>query len=420
MTPLVLIILPVFYGQEAVVADSAADAAAVQAYQRFLSGDSRSYDENLGLAQQLAHTNHWTEAVEVYTALLSEYTDDPDSRLGRGLVYAWQGRFEEAETDLIKVTQKAPTYADAWMALGNLYLWWERFPGSIEAYSMLVDLQPDNAAPYVARAKAYRSTRQFPKARKDLIAAGRLGGDEEEIDRLLRQLDRIPAALLWEPILLRDVQNFSTDRPNWTTSTALVKREISLGSVALGLMQTRRFKQEDGAFLADSYINLWRRAYSNIRLQLAHRPKVLPSTDATIEIYQGVGRGWELSGSYRRMAFPGTLVHIYGSSLAWYLSSWYLRGQTLFVPVNQGMDRFTMAAARRYIVTVDSFIEIGAGLGREVVTGPTGPEYAETYVLILRGQTFINRRWGFTLSGNLKQTPDYRQQGLSVGVISRW
>ena len=420
MTPLVLMILPFFFGQAAVVADSAAGAAAIQAYQRYLSGDSRSYDEKLDLARQLAHSNHWQEAVELYTIFLTEYPDDPDILLGRGLVYAWEDRYAEGEADLLAVTRQVPAYADAWMALGNLYLWWERFHHSAEVYSRLVELQPDNAAPYVARAKAYRSARQFAQARKDLITASKLGGDQEEINRLLRQLDRIPAALPWESTLLLDVQTFSTDRQDWTTTTALVRREIFLGSVALGLMQTRRFDQEDRAFLADSYVNLWRRAYANIRLQLAPRRKVLPSTDTAIEIYQGVGQGWELSGSYRRMAFPGTIVHIYGSSLAWYLGSWYLRGQTRFVPVNQGMDSFTMAAARRYIVTVDNFLEIGAGLGREVVTGPDGPEYADTYVLIFRGQAFINRRWGFTLSGNLQQTPDYRQRGLTAGVISRW
>ncbi|UCH62873.1 MAG: YaiO family outer membrane beta-barrel protein [Fidelibacterota bacterium] len=419
MTSLVLMILPIFYGQGGSVADSAAGAAAVQESQHYLSGDSRSYDEKLDLARQLAHSNRRQEAIELYTIFLTEYPDDPDLLLGRGLVYAWEGQYAEGEADLLAVTRHVPTYADAWMALGNLYLWWERSLQSVEACSRWAELQPDNAAPYIARAKAYRSARQFAQARKDLIIAIKLGGDREEISGLLRQLDRIPTALPWEPILLLDVQTFSTDRPDWSTTTALVKREVSLGSIAVGFIQTRRFDQEDRAFLLDSYMNLWRRGYANIRLQFAPWRRVLPGSDTIIEIFQGVGKGWELSGSYRRMAFPETLVYILGSSLAWYLGSWYLRSQTLFVPIDEGIDRFTMATARRYIVTVDNFLEIGAGLGREVVTGLIGPEYAETYVLIVRGQTFINSRWGFTLSGNLQQTPDYRQRGLSVGVIAR-
>jgi len=54
------------------------------------------------------------------------------------------------------------------------------------------------------------------------------------------------------------------------------------------------------------------------------------------------------------------------------------------------------------------------------LAGLDGPEYTATRVLIIRGQAFISRRWGFTLSGNLQRTPDYRQRGLAVGVISRW
>ena len=53
-------------------------------------------------------------------------------------------------------------------------------------------------------------------------------------------------------------------------------------------------------------------------------------------------------------------------------------------------------------------------------TSISGGSGSATRVLIARGQTFINRRWGFTISGNLQRTPDYQQRGLSMGVISRW
>ncbi len=89
--PLLLTVLVLLTTSAATGVDTTANQEDIrQAYQRYLTGESLTYDEKFDLARKLARTNLWPEAIEVYTTLLSEHPDDPDSRLGRGLVYAWR------------------------------------------------------------------------------------------------------------------------------------------------------------------------------------------------------------------------------------------------------------------------------------------------------------------------------------------
>lgn len=421
MMALLAVMASLLLAQEMAPADSGnQERKLLQAYERYVAGDSLLYDEELGLARQLAFSNRWDEAVGIYTALLTQNPNDSDVRLGRGLVYAWQGRYEDATSDLTRVTRQTPGYADAWMALGNAYLWWDRAGPAEQAYSRWIELQPDRAEPYLARTRAHQSARHFPQARKDLKMARSLGGNADEIDRLLRLLDRIPAARPWEPVLLWERQTFSDGRPEWRTTQVTMKRELTQGSIALGFMRTHRYDMGDEAILSEAYVHLWRRAYVNLRLQLAPESKVLPRADITGELFQGFGNGWELSGSFRRMNFPDQPVEIYGLALLKYVGNGLLRGRGLWVPGEQGASVYMSGAARWYFDTVDDFIELGGGRGTEVNPDKTGPEESILYDVFTRGQYFFNRRFGITFTVSLHRSTINVRRGIAVGIVTRW
>ncbi|UCD38782.1 MAG: YaiO family outer membrane beta-barrel protein [Fidelibacterota bacterium] len=420
MTAIWLLLFPVLGLQEMTPTSIEPADTVLQAYQRYLAGDSLTYEEKFDLARSLANTNRWPEAIEFYTRLITDYPQDPDLFLGRGLVYAWEGRFPEAEADFAVVTEQVPGYIDAWMALGNLYLWWEKYESAEECYSKCVDLQPDNTGPLIARAKVLRAARKFPQARQDLYQARERGGDPEEIGNLLRDLDRMPSSLPWEPFILREVETFSDLYSDWRSTTLSVKRELPFGSLAAGGLQAHRFDQDENALFIDSYINLRQRGYANLRLQGSSKHNILPTVDLTGEYFQGVGEGWEVSGSYRFMMFDEARVNIYGLSLSKYVGQWYLRGQLQYAPGKRRSNQFARAGVRRYLAKVDDFVEIGAGAGREVEWGQGEPMYSSSYVLIGRGQVFIKPRLGITLTGSYQKTDKYERVGIAAGIITRW
>ncbi|MFH1740561.1 MAG: YaiO family outer membrane beta-barrel protein [bacterium] len=397
--------------------------AAIRDYRLCLEKDPSSYEAQFGLAQALSFSGKHSEAIQVYTNLLSTHPDDPDARLGRGRVYAWERQFEEAETDLTFVTEKHPEYTDAWSALGDVYLWSARPDQATEMYTRCIEQKPDEPAHYIARAKAHRNTRRFAEARKDLDSAHAKDGDQDEINQLLRELQRVPGARPWEASANYSFQSFNEDRADWHTYNASIRRTFERGSLALETIRTHRFSEWDEAAALDGYLDLWPRAYGNLRLQFTSDADVLPRNDSAVEVFQGFGPGWEISASYRNMDYPDDDVDLYGASLGKYIGNWYLRGRTTFLDEDGSLLSSHAFFARRYLETVDDFIEVGGGRGKEVVTIAAGPTTTthRTHFYTLRVQKFLNSQFGVTLSANYEDQEDLPVgRGFSIGIITRW
>ena len=106
--------------------------------------------------------------------------------------------------------------------------------------------------------------------------------------------------------------------------------------------------------------------------------------------------------------------------MAKYAGQWYLRGQLLAVPGDKGSELFAKAAARRYLGTVDDFLEVGVGAGGEVEYGPGEPLYTTMQVLMIRGQKFFLPKLGLTVAGSYQLNEDYNQLGLILGAMTRF
>ncbi|WP_217619351.1 tetratricopeptide repeat protein, partial [Achromobacter sp. GbtcB20] len=91
-------------------------------------------------------------------------------------------RWAEAQADLEAAAKASPDYADVWLALGNMHQWHDQPEQAIAAYSRLVALRPDDAAGWLARARAWRAAGRIAEARADLAKARSVGGNAAEID----------------------------------------------------------------------------------------------------------------------------------------------------------------------------------------------------------------------------------------------
>ena len=60
-----------------------------------------------------------------------------------------------------------------------------------------------------------------------------------------------------------------------------------------------------------------------------------PDYRVAADLYQSVGRGFEVSAGFRRLAFT-TMTDIYVGTLTKYIGSWMLTGKTMYVPDRQG------------------------------------------------------------------------------------
>jgi YaiO family outer membrane protein len=393
-----------------------------------------SFDEQFQAARGLAIAGERDAAVAAYTALLQSSPGNADVLLGRGRVYSWMGKWSEAEADLTAATTAAPNYADAWSALGDLYLWSDRPEQAAAAYGRWLALAPAlDPAPLIARGRAYRAAGDVAAARADFQAAGARGADPAQVDDYLRSLapralkpDVLsPAGYLWSASLGASWETFSPTRADWSDYTLSVRRHFERGSLALEALGADRFSTSDNAWALDGYVDLWSRAYANLRYQRSPSGNLFPQTSWRAELFQGVGRGWELSGSYDRLDFNSSPVDIYGLGVGKYVGNWYVRLRHLFVPGNGGGSNSDRLLARYYYKgDADNYVEFAAGAGWSdtALLGATGLSgQGNSWSTSAAWVKFLSPRVGFKL-GALLERDEYGYNGSGVfgSVYTRW
>jgi len=376
-------------------------------------------------AQNLAHSEQFEQAIAAFDDLLEKYPNDADALLARGRVLAWSKQYSAAETDLQKVVHDHPDYADAWSALADLYRWWLRPEDSALASEHWVTLEPLNPAARISLAKAHIVGRKFPEARSNLSTARDLNGDPSIINPLLLSLDRVPTATVWESRLWYQNESVS-GRPDSDGNRVRLhlQRRLPKGSVALGLKFLDRFDNQDKGGFLDLYHDLWKRAYGNIRFELANDPLVMPKTDTFAAIYQGVATRWEIMGSMRHLVYDGAATDIYTLGVGMFPGKWYLRLQGYTVPNDNGNGSGLIASARRYLGDVDNYAEVSVVKFKDFQSLEVGPVGAgnQGWSVHFHLQKWLGEIWGlgagYSYSNPEDEAPDTHM--LRAGLFLRW
>ncbi len=225
----------------------------------------------------------------------------------------------------------------------------------------------------------------------------------------------------WSAALFYRYESLSGGRAAWQNWHVSARRRFDRGTIIVEALRTRRFDAWDEALAADGWLDLWRGAYVNVRLQAAQNPRLLPATEWYLEGYQGVGR-WEFSGLFRQRAFAAETVRDFGLTAAVYVGNWYLRARAQWTPREGRTGGSQVFMARRYWTPPMEFVEVQAGRGRSVETVAEGPVLVltQTYAVALRVQKFLTRNLGFTAGGSYSDDDFFTRRSLTLGLLTRW
>ncbi len=400
------------------------------------------FDQQFLAARDLAISGQRDAALAAYSALLEASPGNVDVLLGRGRVYAWMGCWPDAELDLRAATDTGPT-ADAWSALGDMYLWSDRPLLAVEAYGRWLALSAgDEPAPLLARGRAFRAAGDLASARADFEAAGVRGADPAEVAQYLRSAMppaattrapdsnvRAAGGYRWSASLGVDRSELPSAQLNWTDYVASVRRYFDRGSLAVEALTAKRFGISDQAWALDGYVDLWKRAYLNLRFQQGPSEKLFPRTRWRAELFQGVGQGWELSGSVDRMNF-NTAIDLYGVGIGRYYRNWYVRLRHLYIPStasapsSSNSDR--LVVRYYYAGDGDNYIEVAGGLGRSdqatsFIVGPLPANHSWSGSAAF--VKYVNPHLGFKLGINVGyglESEPYSNRGIFGSVYTRW
>lgn len=391
------------------------------------------FDDEVRAARALATSGRREEALAAYTQLLQRSPGNSDVLLGRGQVYAWEKRWPEAEADLSAATAKSPRYAEAWSALGDLYLWSKRPEQAAEAYGRWIALKPGDAAAYLARGRAHRSAGHTVAARKDFDAAAARGADPAQVAHAQRSLERrvqnpeatVPEGYDWQLQLGASQTEFSPDRAGWLDYTLSLRRYFESWSLAAEWLNADRFNQTDDAWALDAYVDLWPRAYSNLRFQQNPSGNLYPETSWRAEVFQGVGQGWELSAGLDQLLFRSTTVDIYSLGVGKYVGAWYLRWKHLFTYSDSSEGNSDQLLGRWYYAgNGDDYLEFRAGKGRSTqdLAGTAGSTATrDSSSAGIAYANFPHPQWGFKVGASYGDEADaFVARGINATLYHRW
>jgi YaiO family outer membrane protein len=214
-------------------------------------------------------------------------------------------------------------------------------------------------------------------------------------------------------------------RSEWYDYSATIRHYWQNGSLGFDYLDSKRFGLSDYAVALDAYVDLWPRSYANIRFQYSPNAKLFPDDAYRLEIFQGVGKGWELSGSYDHMDFGGSNVDMYGLGLGKYTGNWYFRWRTLFVPSSAELSISHHVLARYYFSgDGDDYFEINTGFGQggEFLAGTDIVKTTRSKSIGAAFQKYFNSRWGFKISAGYSDENIYPfyERSISASISKRW
>ena len=236
----------------------------------------------------------------------------------------------------------------------------------------------------------------------------------------------VPAQYKWAASLSYGFSDYSPDRGHWDDYSITIRHYWKSASLAFEYLSAEHFDENDDAFALDAYVDIWPRAYANLRYQYSPDAERYPNYSYRMEIFQGVGKGWEPSVSYDHMNFGGNNVDMYGAGLGKYTGNWYLRWRTLFIPSTARLGISHRTIARYYYSgNGDDYVEINGGFSRggEFIRDTRIIQATKSQSFGAALQKYFNPRWGIKLSAGYdddKDTFPAVERSISVSVYTRW
>ena len=148
--------------------------------------------DNMTRARDLSAEGKFTEAIRIYSEILSTDANNTAVRLGRGFTYSWNHDFVNANADFNTILLADPNNLDAQKGLAYVELWSGNSKKAIEAFKSLIAKQPGSKEFYIALGQAQMSEGLLKEARQSFLKAAQLSPGDDESKQLVNAVRTNP------------------------------------------------------------------------------------------------------------------------------------------------------------------------------------------------------------------------------------
>ena len=332
-----------------------------------LSVSASAQDDVIARARAAASAGDRPAGIALLETHLAASPRDVDARLVYGLILSWEGRYDEARKALQDVLAQAPEYMDARVALMNVEWWSGRLTEARALVRAVLSRDAGNAQARHVQQRLDARTRPWS------LGVG----------------------------YTRDT--FNDEREPWQESSITIGRETPVGSLLVRGSGADRFGLKDRQVDVEFYPTFRAGTYAFVGVGVGSDEVLYPEYRVSFDLYQSLGRGFEVSGGYRRLAFTER-TNIYLATLTKYAGNWMITGKAFVVPDELLGDSWSYhGQVRRYFGAAGtSFIGAGYshGFSREEPRGAGDLIRVDSDTVRGQAEIDVTDRLEFTLSAS--------------------
>lgn len=182
--------------------------------------------------------------------------------------------------------------------------------------------------------------------------------------------DRLEAAArAWWATTSYTLDVFNDDTDPWQEFSVYVTRKTPVGPVIVRGNHATRNQDGDQLIEFEFYPRFRPGTYAYISTGIASEHGLYPEYRVLFDLYQAIGRGFEVSGGVRHMEFDDP-TQVYVATLSKYLGNWMFTGKVYHVPAEGDLDSTSYHAGfRRYFGgdgTSYTGVTYSHGINREI------------------------------------------------------
>lgn len=275
-------------------------------------GVASAQDDVIARARAAASDGRRAEGLALLETHLKSSPNDVDARLVYGLILSWDGKYDEARAALTQVLAQSPDYLDARIALMNVEWWSGRNKEAREHVSAILAKDAGNT----------------------------------QARHVLQRLDARTRP--WSAGVSYTMDSFNDGRESWGETSLSLGRETPMGSLIVRGNQAQRFGLDDRQVEIEFYPTFRPGTYAFVGVGLGADERLYPKNRYSVDLYQALGHGFELSAGYRQLNFSET-TKIYLATLTKYSGNWMFTAKAFVVPNELVGDSWSYhGVARRY------------------------------------------------------------------------
>lgn len=261
-----------------------------------IATDVAGQESVLVSARAAATSGRRGDALSLLERHLETTPRDVDARLLYGLVLSWEGRYDDARPQLQQVLTQTPAYTDARVALMNVEYWSGQTQEAQNLADQILASEPGNVTARTIRERLAASSRP------------------------------------WWVKTSYYFDSFDDGREKWHEYILQLTRQTPIGAAILRGSHAERWDDDDQLIEAEFYPRFRAGSYAFLSAGVATSHSLYPQYRAAFDVYQSVGRGYEISGGARYLQFE-ELTQIYVGTFSKYWGNWMFTGKAYFVPI---------------------------------------------------------------------------------------